>query len=156
MIYVQECFAMSSSTSFMDSCIISNSLGHFSLFLCMLWASVLTSLIYMRLSSFPNTTYWRDYLFSIVYFWVLALAMKLREPESTWHTWWKIPCELGVSWPGPEGRRDWVGGLCVLLREAFFFFVANASPCPYHWDGQACITITREGNTSCKGQVSWL
>ena len=29
MIYVQECFAMSSSKSFMGSCIISNSLGHF-------------------------------------------------------------------------------------------------------------------------------
>ena len=41
--------------------------GILSLFLCMVWGSVLTSLIYMWLSSFPNTTCWRDYLFSIVY-----------------------------------------------------------------------------------------
>ena len=38
-----------------------------SLFLCIVWGSVLTSLIYMRLSSFLNTTCWRDCLFSIVY-----------------------------------------------------------------------------------------
>ena len=39
----------------------------FSLFLCMVWGCVLTSLIYMQPSSFPNTTCWRDCLFSIVY-----------------------------------------------------------------------------------------
>ena len=38
----------------------------FSLF-CVWCESVLTSLIYMMLSSFPNTTCWRDCLFSIVY-----------------------------------------------------------------------------------------
>ena len=38
-----------------------------SLFLCMVWGCVLASLIYMWLSNFPNTTFWRDYLFSIVY-----------------------------------------------------------------------------------------
>ena len=103
----------------MVSCFTFRSLNRFE-FLYMVWGSVLISLIYTRLSSFPNTTYWRDYLFSIVYFWVLALAMKLRELESTWHTWWKIPCELGVSWPGPECRRSWAGGPRVLLREAFF------------------------------------
>ena len=37
------------------------------LFLCMVWGSVLSSLIYMQLSRFPNTTCWRDCLFSIVY-----------------------------------------------------------------------------------------
>ena len=36
-----------------------------SLFLCMLWESVLISLVYMQLSSFPNTC-WRDFFF-IVY-----------------------------------------------------------------------------------------
>ena len=36
-----------------------------SLFLCMVWGCILTSLIYMQLSSFPNTTCWRDRLFSI-------------------------------------------------------------------------------------------
>ena len=72
MIYLQECFAMSSSMSFMGSCIISNCLGHFDLFLCMLWGSVLISLIYMRLSSFANTTCWRGCLFSIVYSFLLC------------------------------------------------------------------------------------
>ena len=38
-----------------------------SLFLCMVWGSVLTSLIDVQLSSFPNTTCWRNCLFSIVY-----------------------------------------------------------------------------------------
>ena len=38
-----------------------------SLFLYMLWGSVLTSLIYMQLSSFPSSACWRDCLFSIVY-----------------------------------------------------------------------------------------
>ena len=38
-----------------------------SLFLCMMWGCVLTSLIYMQLSSFPSSTCWRNCLFSIVY-----------------------------------------------------------------------------------------
>ena len=58
---------MFSSRSFMVTCLIFKSLSLLSLFLCMLWGSVLTSLIYMQLSSFPNTTCWRDCLFSIVY-----------------------------------------------------------------------------------------
>ena len=37
-----------------------------SLFLCMVWRCDLTSLIYMRLSSFLNTTCWRTCLFSIL------------------------------------------------------------------------------------------
>ena len=35
-------------------------------FLYMMWGSVLISLFYMQLSSFPSSTYWRDCLFSIV------------------------------------------------------------------------------------------
>ena len=38
-----------------------------SLFLCMVWRSVLTSLIYMQLSSFPSADCWRHCLFSIAY-----------------------------------------------------------------------------------------
>ena len=38
-----------------------------SLFLCMVLESVLISLFCMQMSSFPITTYWRDYLLSIVY-----------------------------------------------------------------------------------------
>ena len=38
-------------------------LSHFEFILCRVWGSVLTSLIYMQLSSFPNTTCWRDCFF---------------------------------------------------------------------------------------------
>ena len=38
-----------------------------SLFLCVAWESVLTSLIYMQLSGFPHTTCWKDLSFSFVH-----------------------------------------------------------------------------------------
>ncbi len=38
------------------------SLSHFNLFLCMLWGSGLTSLIYLQLSTFPYTIFWRGCL----------------------------------------------------------------------------------------------
>ena len=38
-----------------------------SLFLCMVWGCVPVSLIYMQLSRFPITTYWKDCLFTILY-----------------------------------------------------------------------------------------
>ena len=43
-----------------------------SLFLCMVGGSVLTSLIYMQLSNFSNTTCWKDCLFPIVYSFLLC------------------------------------------------------------------------------------
>ena len=46
-----------------------------SLFLCKVLGSVLISFFYMKLSSFPNTNYWRDSLFSIVYSCLLCLKM---------------------------------------------------------------------------------
>ena len=58
---------MFSSRSFMVACLIFKYLSHLGLFLCMVWGCVLTSLICMRLSNSPNTTCWRDCLFSIVY-----------------------------------------------------------------------------------------
>ena len=58
---------MFSSRSFMVSCLIFRSLSHFEFILYMVLACVLTSLIYMWLSNFPNTTCWRDCLFPIVY-----------------------------------------------------------------------------------------
>ena len=58
---------MFSSKNFMVSCLMFKSLSHFSLFLCMVWGCVLTSLIYMQLSNFPSTTCWRDCLFPILY-----------------------------------------------------------------------------------------
>ena len=56
-----------SSRSFMVSYLIFKSLSHLSLFLCVMRGCVLTSLIYIWLSNFPNTTCRRDCLFSIVY-----------------------------------------------------------------------------------------
>ena len=56
-----------SSRSFMVSYLIFKSSVILGVFLCMVWRSVLISLIYMRLSSFPNTTCWWDCLVYIVY-----------------------------------------------------------------------------------------
>ena len=48
--------------------VIFKSLSHFErIFVCGMGECFLTSLIYKQLSSFPNTTCWRDCLFSIVY-----------------------------------------------------------------------------------------
>ena len=56
------------SRSFVVLYLILKSLCHFEdFFVCIVWGSVVTSLIYMQLSNFPNTTCWRDCLFSIVY-----------------------------------------------------------------------------------------
>ena len=44
-----------------------NLLAILSLFLCVAWGSVLTSLIYMQLPGFPLTTCWKDCLFSLVH-----------------------------------------------------------------------------------------
>ena len=66
---------MFSSKSFMVLYLIFKSLNRLSLLLYMVWESVLTSLIYMRLSSFPNTACWRDCLFSIVYSFLLCCRL---------------------------------------------------------------------------------
>ena len=46
--------------------------ANFSLFLCMIWRSSLTSLTCMWLSSFPKITCWINSLFPIVYFCLLC------------------------------------------------------------------------------------
>ena len=64
---------MFSSGSFTVSCLIFRSLNHsdfisiWSEWYGMVWGSARISLIYISLSSFPNTTCWRDYVFSIVF-----------------------------------------------------------------------------------------
>ena len=63
------------SRSFMVSCLIFKSLSHFEFISCMVWGSVLASLIYMQLSSLPNISCWRDSLFSIVYSYLLCLRL---------------------------------------------------------------------------------
>jgi len=47
------------------------------LFLCMVWGYVLVSLIYMQLSSFPSTTFWR--LFPILY--SCLFCQRLKDPS---------------------------------------------------------------------------
>ena len=66
-----------SSRSFMVSYLIFKSLGILGLFLCMVWRSVLISLIYMKLSSFPNTICWWDCLIYIVYSCLLCLKVTI-------------------------------------------------------------------------------
>ena len=70
------------------------------LFLCMVWGYVITWLIYTQLSCFPNTTCWRDYLFSMSYSCLLCGGL--------------TDCNcvgLFIVWS--------LGGLCLSL---FFFF----------------------------------
>ena len=55
------------SRTFMVPCHIFRSLSHFKLILCKVWGCVLTSLVYVWLSSFSNTTCWRDCLFPIIH-----------------------------------------------------------------------------------------
>ena len=58
---------MLSSRSFIVSGLTFRYLIHFEFIFVYGMRESLTSLIYIHLSSFCNTTYWRDYLFSIVY-----------------------------------------------------------------------------------------
>ena len=62
-IYVKECFPLK---RFIVSGLTFRSLIHFE-FICMVLENVLILFFYMYLSGFPNTAYWIDYLFSIVY-----------------------------------------------------------------------------------------
>ena len=69
----ENALSMFSSRSFMVLCLILRSLNHFEVFFWyVVWGSVLISFFYMYLSSFSNTTCWRDYLFSIINFCLLC------------------------------------------------------------------------------------
>ena len=57
-----------SSKSFILSCLMFRSLIYLLLFLCTVFRSGLISLFYMCLSSFPSTTYCRDFLFIFTLF----------------------------------------------------------------------------------------
>ena len=67
-IYIRESFAYVLFYEFYDvmSCLSVSAIV--SLFSCMVWGYVLASLIYVWLSNFLSTTYWRDCLFSLVCF----------------------------------------------------------------------------------------
>ena len=66
-IYVRECFAYVIFWILWCHILYLSLSAILSLFLYVVWGCVLTSLIYMRLSNFSNTTCWRDCLFSSVY-----------------------------------------------------------------------------------------
>ena len=71
---------MFSSRIFMISCLIFQSLGHLRVFfffflVCIMWGSVLTTLIYIELSSFSNTTYWGNCLLHCIF---LAPLSKIK------------------------------------------------------------------------------
>ena len=53
-----------------------------------LWGYVLTSLIYMQLSNFPNTTCWRDWFFSIVFSCVFIVGDELT--IGMWVYFWAV------------------------------------------------------------------
>ena len=66
--FISENVLLCSPIGFLWCCVLYfKSLNHFEFILHMMWGSVLISLIYMRLPSFPNTTCWRDCFLSIVY-----------------------------------------------------------------------------------------
>ena len=60
----QRVFSLFFSRSFMGFCLIFRSYSI--LFLCMMWDNILIP-FYLHLSSFPSTTYYRGFLFLIVY-----------------------------------------------------------------------------------------
>ena len=66
MVYVREFWPMFSSCSFMVSCLMFMSLSHLD-FILVHGMRVPVSLIYMQLSSFPTTSFWRDF-FPILYY----------------------------------------------------------------------------------------
>ena len=57
---LENVLPMFSSRSFIVLCLIFKSLSHFEfIFVCVVWEYVLTALIYMQFSNFPNTICWR-------------------------------------------------------------------------------------------------
>ena len=100
-----------------------------SLFLCMVLGSVLISFFYMRLSSFPSTTYWTSCIFSIIYScllchrlvgrrcmgWILAFLscstyLYFCLCASTISFWWLLLCSI-----------VWSLGAWFLQLHFFFF-----------------------------------
>ena len=76
------------SRSFMMLCLTFSFWAILSLILCMVWGSVLTSLIYMQLSSFRNTTCWRDCLSSL---YILASCVKDYLTVGIWVCFQSLP-----------------------------------------------------------------
>ena len=66
MIYVRECCARVLFWEFYSVMSYTEVFKPFWVYFC-LWGYVPTSLIYVQVSNFPNTTCWRDWFFSIVY-----------------------------------------------------------------------------------------
>ena len=71
-IFMSELFYLCFPLSFIIVGLTLRSLIHFTLFLCMMLENVLIS--FPLHSSFPSTSQWRDYLFSIIYFCLLQFS----------------------------------------------------------------------------------
>ena len=93
----------------------------------MVWGSVLTSLIYMWLSSFPNTTCWRDCLFSIVYF--CLLCHRLIDLRCVGLFWGFLFCsiELYVCFC-VNNKLFWICSFVVLSVEGLCLQLCSFSP----------------------------
>ena len=77
-----------------------------SLFLCIVWGCVLTSLIYMQLSSFLSTSDWRDCHFSTIYSCLLC-------QRDVWVCFWvlySVPLILVCF--GDDSTLFWLLSLC--------------------------------------------
>ena len=107
--------------NWMVSCLTFKSLRILSLFLCMLWGTVLTSLIYMQLSNFPYTTCWRDCIFSIIYSHLLCWRLTVLRCVGLFLALSSVPlthvcfCATTPVWLLKLHRIVWgLGGLCLL------------------------------------------
>ena len=125
---------MFSSRGLMVSCLIFKSFSHFQ-FICSWCECVAVSLIYMWLSSFPSTTYWKDCLFPILYSCLLcqrlidykclgvflgslfcSIGLYVCFGTSTTLSWWLWLCNFAWS----------LGELCLLLGFCFLDFFGNS------------------------------
>ena len=116
-----------SSMIFLVSALTFRSLIHFEFIFVYGIGSVLVSFFHIQLSSFPSTTYWRDGLFSIVYFGLLCQG--LGDYRSEYSLLWENFCDIIIFQfvgcpPGISGIR-----LCVecapLLSCCGFFFALD-------------------------------
>ena len=106
-----------------------------SLFLCMVWQSVLTSLIYMWMTNFPNISCWRDYLLSIVYSCLLCWLI----------TWKCVGLFLGCLFCSTNHRSDFV-------PVPYCFDYCSFAALSEAWEGYAsCFVLFPQDCFDCSG-----
>ena len=82
----ENVFPMLSSWSFMVSCLMFESLSHFEFTVVYAVRVCSTSLIYMQLSNFPSTTFWRHCLSPILYSCLLCQRLTV----GVWVYFWAL------------------------------------------------------------------